>query len=42
MSVFKVVTALLITAGIVGLVFGGISYKRKTHDARIGPLEPSI
>ncbi len=41
MSVFKIAAALLITAGIVGLVYGGTDQK-KTRDARIGPPERSI
>ena len=42
MSVFKIAAALLITAGIVGLVYGGINFTKKTRDARIGPPERSI
>jgi NO-binding membrane sensor protein with MHYT domain len=42
MSAFKLAATLLIAAGIVGMVYGGIAATRKTHDARIGPPERSI
>ena len=42
MSALKLVAILLIAAGVVGLVYGGITYTKSTHDAKIGPLEFSI
>jgi TRAP-type C4-dicarboxylate transport system permease small subunit len=42
MSVLKIAAIVLIAAGIIGLVYGGITYTRSTHDAKIGPLEFSI
>jgi len=42
MSPFKIVGIVLIVAGILGLVYGGFSYTRETHEARIGPLELSV
>jgi TRAP-type C4-dicarboxylate transport system permease small subunit len=42
MSALKIVAFLLIAAGIVGLVYGGITYTKSTHDTKIGPLELSI
>ena len=42
MSALKIVAVLLIAAGIVGLVYGGFTYTKSTHDAKIGPLELSI
>ena len=33
---------LLIVAGIIGLVYGGFTYTKTTHDAKIGPLEFSV
>jgi LPXTG-motif cell wall-anchored protein len=41
-SALRIVALLLIAAGIVGLVYGGITYTKTTHDAKIGPLELSI
>jgi multidrug transporter EmrE-like cation transporter len=42
MSAIKIVAIALIVAGIVGLVYGGISYTRTTHQAKIGPLELAV
>ncbi len=42
MSAVRVLAILLIVIGIVGLVYGGFSYTKTTHDAKIGPLELSI
>jgi TRAP-type C4-dicarboxylate transport system permease small subunit len=42
MSVVKVVAIVLIVAGILGLLYGGFSYTKNTHDAKIGPLEVSV
>jgi hypothetical protein len=32
----------LLVAGVLGLVYGGFSYTRETHEAKVGPLEISI
>jgi hypothetical protein len=32
----------LIVIGILALVYGGFSYTKDTHDAKIGPLELSV
>jgi uncharacterized membrane protein YidH (DUF202 family) len=32
----------LIAAGILGLVYGGFSYTKETHEAKLGPLELSV
>ena len=42
MSALKIVAILLIVAGIIGLVYGGITYTKTTHDAKIGPIEVSV
>jgi len=42
MSVVKIVGMVLIAAGILGLVYGGFSYTKETHEAKIGPLELSV
>jgi TRAP-type C4-dicarboxylate transport system permease small subunit len=41
-SVLKIVAVLLIAAGIIGLVYGGITYTKTTHDAKVGPFEMSM
>ncbi len=42
MSPLKIVALLLVVGGIVGLVYGGFTYTKSTHDAKIGPLEFSV
>jgi hypothetical protein len=32
----------ILAAGILALVYGGFSYTRETHDAKIGPLSISV
>jgi len=38
----KIVALLLIVLGVIGLLYGGITYTKKTHDAKLGPFEMSI
>ena len=38
----KIIAIVLIAAGILVLVYGGFTYKRETHDARVGPLEIAV
>jgi hypothetical protein len=38
----KIVAVVLIVAGVLALVYGGFTYKRETHDARIGPVEIEV
>ena len=42
MSVLKIVALLLIAAGILGLVYGGFTYTKTTHEAKLGPFELSV
>ncbi len=42
MSPLKVVAILLIVAGVLGLVYGGFSYTKETHSAKLGPIELSV
>ncbi len=42
MSGLKMVAILLIVAGVVALAYGGFTYTKTTHDAKIGPLELSV
>lgn len=34
----KIIAIVLIVAGILALAYGGFTYKRETHEARIGPV----
>jgi hypothetical protein len=42
LSTIRVVAIVLIIAGTLGLVYGGFSYTKETHDAKLGPLELSV
>jgi hypothetical protein len=42
MPVLKIVGALLIAAGLLGLLYGGFSFTKETHDLKIGPIELSM
>jgi hypothetical protein len=39
MSRVRIAAVILIVAGTLGLVYGGFSYTKETHDAKLGPLE---
>ncbi len=38
----KIVGIVLIVGGILGLVYGGFTYTKETHEAKLGPLVLSI
>jgi hypothetical protein len=42
MNVVKMVAIVLIAGGVLGLVYGGFSYTKDTHEAKLGPLELSV
>lgn len=42
MNLTKMIAIVLITAGILGLAYGGFTYTKETHNAKIGPIELSI
>ena len=42
MSTIKIAAIVLIAAGILGLVYGGFSYTKETHEAKIDSLELSV
>lgn len=42
MNVFKIVAIVLIVAGTLGLVYGGFTYTKETHDVSLGPIEMKI
>jgi hypothetical protein len=42
MSPIKIAAIVLVVAGVVGLVYGGFSYTKETHEAKVGPIELSI
>ena len=42
MNAIKMVAIVLIVGGVLGLVYGGFSYTKETHEAKLGPIELSI
>jgi hypothetical protein len=40
-SALRIVAFLLIGAGVIGLVYGGITYTKTTHHATVGPFDLS-
>ena len=38
----RMIAIALIVAGVLGLAYGGFSYTKQTHDAKLGPLEISV
>lgn len=42
MKPMKIFAFLLIIVGALALAYGGFTYTKSTHDAKIGPLELSI
>ena len=42
MNAIKTVAIVLIVGGVLGLVYGGFSYTRQTHEGNWGPFELSV
>lgn len=42
MNAVKGIALALIVAGILSLVYGGFSYTKETHEAKLGPIEFSV
>jgi hypothetical protein len=42
MNVLKFAALALIAAGILGLIYGGLTYTKVTHQAKIGPVEMEV
>ena len=42
MNTLKIVALALIAAGILGLMYGGFTYTKQTHEAKIGPIEMTV
>ena len=42
MNALKIVALALIAAGILGLIYGGFTYTKRTHEAKIGPFEMAV
>jgi hypothetical protein len=42
MNGLKIVALVLIAAGVLGLMYGGFTYTKETHEAKIGPIEMTM
>lgn len=42
MNAVKMLAIVLIVAGGLGLLYGGFTYTKDTHQAKIGPIELSV
>ncbi|MRR34073.1 hypothetical protein EG829_05130 [bacterium] len=42
MNAVKIAAIVLIAAGILGLVYGGFSYTKQTHEVELGPIELAV
>ena len=42
MNPIRVTAIVLIVAGVLGLLYGGFSYTKSTHDVKLGPIELSV
>ncbi len=42
MNTTKILGIVLIAAGALGLMYGGFTYTKDTHEAKIGPLTLSV
>ena len=42
MNAIKVAAFALILAGVLGLVYGGFSYTKETHETNVGPIKLSV
>jgi uncharacterized membrane protein YidH (DUF202 family) len=38
----KLIGVVLIVAGVLGLLYGGFSYTKTSHDVKLGPIELSV
>ena len=42
MNAVKIAGIALIVAGVLALAYGGFSYTKETHQAKLGPIELSV
>jgi len=42
MNAIKMAALALIVAGVLGLIYGGFSYTKDTHEAKLGPIQLSV
>ncbi|MEO8441284.1 MAG: hypothetical protein ABI547_02240 [Betaproteobacteria bacterium] len=42
MNAIRIIGIVLIVAGVLGLAYGGFTYTKETHKAKLGPLELTV
>ena len=42
MNPVKLAGVVLVVAGVLGLLYGGFSFTKETHDVKLGPIELSV
>ena len=42
MNAIRISALVLIVAGVLGLLYGGFSYTKETHEVKLGPIELSV
>jgi hypothetical protein len=42
MTSIRIAALALMVAGALGLLYGGFSYTKETHDVKLGPLELAV
>jgi len=42
MSPLRILAVVLVLAGVLGLVYGGVTYTKQSHDLKLGNLELSV
>ncbi len=42
MPLYKIIAITFVVGGILGLVYGGFSFTKDTHDMELGPLSVSV
>lgn len=42
MNAIKMAALALVVAGVLGLMYGGFSYTKDTHEAKLGPIQLSV
>ena len=42
MNSIKMAAIALIVAGVLGLAYGGFSFTKETHEAKVGPISLSV
>lgn len=42
MNAAKIAAIVLTVAGVLGLVYGGFTYTKESHEAKLGPIELTV